>query len=329
MDWEGKSLRIGTVAIVCAVLLRLIGGISADGLSLLTGQKTMTALLFLSTGRVVRPVESTLPTQAPPETVETEPLATEPPPLPVFADSDVSLVQVNSLCGYQPDVSALLVQPLSWDLTQEAPTVLIVHTHGSESYQPTGGYKESSPYRTLDVGYNVVSVGDRLVQILQEGGVGVVHDRSIHDSPSYNNAYNNSREAVADYLERYPSIRLVLDIHRDSVSDTNGNQVRFVADVEGETTAQLMLVVGTDAGGLTHPDWTENMSLAVKLHAQLEKNAPGICRPIGVRSYRYNQDLSAGALIVEVGSAGNTRQEAMLAVEQLGQAVLDLCRGTG
>jgi stage II sporulation protein P len=111
------------------------------------------------------------------------------------------------------------------------------------------------------------------------------------------------------------------------VENNQGEQVRMTTQINGVSTAQLMLVVGTDAGGLTHPNWPENMSLAVKLHAQLEKNSPGICRPISFRSQRFNQDLSPGALIVEVGSAGNTRQEALLAVEQLGQAIIDLANG--
>ena len=115
----------------------------------------------------------------------------------------------------------------------------------------------------------------------------------------------------------------MLDIHRDAVEASDGEQLGFTVG----SAAQLMLVVGTDASGLSHPGWPENMSLAVKLHAQLEKNTPGICRPISFRSQRFNQDLSPGALIVEVGAAGNTRQEALEAVELLGQAVIDLAQG--
>ena len=77
-----------------------------------------------------------------------------------------------------------------------------------------------------------------------------------------------------------------------------------------------------------HPKWQENMSLAVKLHAQLEKTCPGICRPISLRSQRFNQDLSTGALSIEVGAAGNTRQEALGGAEILAQAIIALSRGT-
>ena len=344
MDLQKRTLKIGGAVILLAIVLRLLGsGIPASITQTLTSPEAMSVLLYLETGRVVRPGQ-TAQTQ-PAETASTEPVATEQttaqtqsvqpePTLPhqaqaVFAADDAALVEVNSICGYDADVESLLGKTLSWDLTRDEPTVLIIHSHGTESYTQTEDYTESADYRTLDVGYNVVSIGDRLVQVLEKGGIHVLHDRTMHDSPSYTDSYVNSRQSVARYLEEYPSIRLVLDIHRDSVEDGSGSQVPFRTQYGGKSVAQLMLVVGTDASGLSHPDWPENMSLAVKLHAQLEKICPGICRPISFRSQRFNQDLSPGALIVEVGSAGNTRQEALLAAEQLGQAILDLASGTG
>ncbi len=338
MKPEGRSIQIGAAVIVCALVLRLFGGGGMDQMvKALSSPEVLSVIMLLETGRIVRPEQiiQTEPTQPeaslPPETEVTEPEQTIPrvTAQAVFAPDDTELVEVNSVCGYETDLSTWLKQPLKWDLTADTPTVLILHTHGTESYTKTEDYQESSQYRTLDVGHNVVSIGDRLVQVLQTGGIQVVHDRTMHDHPSYSNSYNQAREAMAAYLEKYPSIRLVLDIHRDSVEDKDGDQVRFVTRVNGKDTGQLMMVVGTDAGGLTHPDWPENMSLAVKLHAQLEKNAPGICRPISFRTQRFNQDLSPGALIVEVGSAGNTRQEALLAAEQLGKAILELAAGTG
>ena len=331
MDRYGKTLRFGSGIVVGALVLRLaLGGAFAPLVKFLTAPETASMLLFLETGRVVRPTAPGIPTE-PTEATAPETAAPETQPkhaYAVFSPADADLVEVNSACGYTADVEAGLTQTLRWDLTKQAPTVLILHSHGSESYAPDGEYVESSPYRTLDVGYNVVSVGDRLVQVLETGGVGAVHDRQLHDSPSYSNAYGNSRSSIESYLAQHPSIRLVLDIHRDSVEDSSGEQLRFTTTVDGQPVAQLMLVVGTDASGLSHPDWEENMSLAVKLHAQLEKMAPGICRPISLRSQRFNQDLSPGTLIIEVGSAGNTRQEALAAVEILGKAILELSHGT-
>lgn len=336
MDMEKWCLRVGAAAVIGAILLRLSsGGVLGTVVEALSTPEALSVMLYLETGRVVRPVQPQLPEEetqstAPEETQETVPpeQALQEPVQAVFAAEDAALVEVNSVCGYDTDLTAWLQQPLAWDLTQEAPTVLILHTHGTESYTKTEEYQESSSYRTLDTDYNVVSIGTELEKILRSGGINVIHDTTMYDSPSYSSSYSNARKSIRTYLEEYPSIRLVLDIHRDSVEGSDGEQVRFTTQKDGQTTAQLMMVVGTDANGLNHPNWSENMSLAVKLHAQLEKNCPGICRPISFRSQRFNQDLSTGAMLIEVGSAGNTRAEALLAAQILGQAIIELSQGT-
>ena len=336
MDIQRRSLQIGAAAIACAILLRL-GSSGAFGTmaKALSSPEVMSVLLYLETGRVVRvePPQQTEPTHST-AVQQTEPegsvVATAPEDeaaVAVFAQEDAALVSVNSVCGYDADVSALLSQPLTWDLTQQEPTVLILHSHATESYTKTEDYEESSAYRTLDEEYNVVSVGAALAQTLEAGGIKVIHDTALHDHPSYNNAYNDARGNIEQYLQQYPSIALVLDIHRDSVQTSSGTQKKYTVEKDGQQIAQLMLVVGTDAGGLKHPNWPENMSLAVKLYAQLEKDCAGISRPISFRSQRFNQDLSPGALIVEVGSAGNTRQEALQAAQILGQAILKISNG--
>ena len=259
--------------------------------------------MFMQTGRVVKPLALSR---------ETVPEETAPPPEKAsFSPEDADLVQVNSLCGYDVDLQAMLAAPLSLPLKTGEPTVLILHSHATESYTKTEDYQESTAYRTLDEDYNMVSVGAEIARILEEGGVTVLHDTALHDHPSYSDAYGNSRRSIAAYLQEYPSIRLVLDIHRDAVEGSGGKQLGYTAQVEDETAARVMLVVGSDASGAEHPDWAENMALAVKLHAQLEKTAPGICRPISFRSQRFNQDQSPGAMLVEIGTAGNTRQEAL------------------
>lgn len=342
MDQYGKVIRVGGLVVACALILRLGSlGYFEPVARLLTSRTFASVVLFLETGHVLRPLPPAEPTQPeatqtppPPETVApTAPtveqtLPPAPPEAPVFAASDASLVQIQSFCGYEADVPALLEQPLQWDLQQEGPTVLILHSHATESYENTENYVENGNYRTRDENYNVVSVGDALVRYLEVRGINALHDRQLHDYPSYSDAYNNSRTTAREYLDKYPSIRLVLDLHRDSVADHNGNQVKYTVETPHGTAAKLMLVVGTDAGGLTHTAWPENMSLAVKFHAQLERLCPGICRPISFRSQRFNQDLSTGALLVEVGSAGNTRQEALTAAEVLADAIAALSQGT-
>ena len=335
MNDRKKALRLGAYIGVCLLVWMLsTTGIFDPVVKLLTNKTVTSVILFLETGHVLRdpqpsPPETTALTVPPPTTPETTaPETTDPPPtMPVFSPGDADLVDIHSYCGYEPEVEAWLEMPLSWNLKQSEPTVLILHSHGTESYENTEGYKESSDYRTLDGKYNMVSVGEKLAKLLEENGIRVIHDTSLHDSPSYSDAYANSRVSAQKYLEQYPSISLILDLHRDSVTDADGDQIKYTVETPSGTAAQLMLVVGTDAGGLTHSKWPENMSLAVKLQAYLEKQCPGICRPISFRTQRFNQDLSTGALLVEMGSAGNDRQEALLAAEFLAQAIIDLAFG--
>lgn len=332
MEQERWSLRVGAAAIGCAIVLRLVSVGFFDPLTRLLQQPEMASfLLYLETGRIVRtaaiPAE-TLPAAAEIETVpgeEAVPMEIEPA---VFTGEDAQLIEMKYSCDYRPDIAGLLEAPLDWDLTGEAPTVLILHTHATESYTKAGeDYEESTDYRTLDEAYNMLSIGDRLEALLEANGITVLHDRTLHDYPSYNGSYANARQTIAAYLEEYPSIQLVLDLHRDAAEDGNGNQVAATAYVDGGEVAQLMLVLGTDAGGLNHPNWQENLALAVKLQAQLEKQASGICRPIHLTSQRYNEDMSSGALLIEVGAAGNTRAQALAAVEYLADGILALAKG--
>ena len=323
MKLDNLSLRVGAWTVAAAIVLRLLStGALAPMFQMLLSPETAYVLLFLETGRVMRPVTVEKPEQTEPA------IQTDPIELAAFDPEDADLVSVNSYCGYEADPAALLQMPLNWDLTEGGPKVLILHSHGSESYTKTENYTETSRYRTLNTQYNMVSVGDRLAQLLEDGGVEVIHDRTVHDYPSYTDAYSQSRKSIKKYLEQYPEICLVLDLHRDALQDSKGNQIGYTVQLDGQEAAKVMLVVGTDASGLKHPNWQQNLSLAVKLHAQMAKLAPGLCRPISFRSQRFNQDLSTGALIIEVGAAGNTRQEALKSVEVIAQSILALARGT-
>lgn len=326
---EQKVLRTGALVVACAIILRLLSG-AAGSFAVRMSPKLVSFILFMQTGRVVRPGNISFSPPPTEPTVETEPTAPPPtePEKPVFSPQDVAAITIAAGFSYTADLPALMAKPLSWDLTGEEPKVLIVHTHGSESFLPTKDYQETTPYHTLNTDYNMVSVGDLVANKLEAAGISVLHDRSLHDEPSYNAAYNNSRKSVQEYLAQYPSICLVLDLHRDSIEDEAGNQVAQTVFSQGATVAPLMLVVGTDYGGLHHPRWQENLSLALKLQLQLEDICPGICRNINLRTQRFNQDLSPGAMLVEVGASGNTRQEALRAAEILAQGILSLAHGS-
>lgn len=329
---ERRTLQVGSAVILMALLLRLISGsVMETGRRFSLLKTTAKIMLFLETGRMAEaapaPPPETAP-QLPPdeETQPTEPVENRTPA--TFSPEDGSSVSLRNSADCSVDVTQALLTPLLWDLTEKEPSVLIVHTHSTESYVNTEGYTESSAYRTLDDRYNVISVGDRLAEELESRGISVIHDRTVHDYPSYNGSYNLARETIEEYLIKYPSISLVLDLHRDAATDGEGNQVAQSLSTGEGSAAKLMLVLGTDTAGLPHPNWQENFSLAVKLQAQLEKVQPGICRPMSLRSSRFNQDLTGGAVLVEMGAAGNTRQEALLSAKILAQAIADLAYGT-
>ena len=315
MKSEQKVLRLGSMMVIGAILLRLLCQFPA------TATGVARVMLFLQTGRLVsassqQAVEITAPTETVGITVHT------PQRQPVtFSSEDAALIQILNTTSYEADVEALLQQALSWNLCEDAPAVLILHAHATESYTGTDGY------RSQDEAQNMISIGDRLAQRLEAAGIGVIHDRTLHDATSYKGSYSSARTVTQKYLQQYPSIRLILDLHRDAMENSHGQQVRYtVSTPEGEA-AKLLLVVGTDAGGQSHPHWKENLSLALQLHAQLQKEAPDICRSLQIRTSRFNQDLSAGALLVEVGTAGNSHEEALLSVEILADAIIALSRG--
>ena len=329
---EQKVLRTGTMVIACAIVLRLLCGM-ADSFSLRLPPKFISFVIFMQTGRVVRLETISFTTQPTEPTEDTEPVPTEPiptaPDKPVFSQQDAAAIGITAGFSYTVDLPALITKPLNWDLTGQEPKVLIVHTHGSESFLPTKDYAETTPYHTLNTDYNMISIGDYVAKELQAAGISVLHDRTLHDEPSYNASYNNSRKSVQAYLQEYPSICLVLDLHRDSIEDVQGNQIAQTVFSQGESLAPLMLVVGTDYGGLTHPGWQENLSIALKLQTQLESICPGICRNINLRTQRFNQDLSPGAMLIEVGASGNTYQQALGAANILVQGILSLAHGSG
>lgn len=212
---------------------------------------------------------------------------------------------------------------------EEGPQVLIVHTHGSESYTMPQGqeYVPSGDYRTTDCSYNVVRVGDEIAAVLEEAGLQVLHDTALYDYPEYSGAYGRSLESVERYLEQYPTISFVLDVHRDAISDGEGNMYKVVSNVAGLNAAQMSFVIGTDGGGLEHPDWQENLKLAAAIQQRLTEDYPTLMRPITVRNSRYNQHTTTGSLLVEMGAAGNSLDEALLSARLLGKAIAETILG--
>ena len=222
---------------------------------------------------------------------------------------------ISNSTDYPLSVSDLQ-QPFAAHLSEDGPQILILHTHGSEAYTPAGGETIvwSGDHRTTDTRCNVVRVGDEMAEVFGQAGISVLHDRTLYDYPSYAGSYDRSLVAIQNYLKQYPSIRFILDVHRDAIEDGQGNQYKVVSAIDGEgTAAQLSIVVGSDGSGLTHPNWIENLRLAVAIQENILAKYPTLMRPVLLRNSRYNQHATAGSLLVEVGSAGNSPEEAVLA----------------
>ena len=212
---------------------------------------------------------------------------------------------------------------------EEGPQVLIVHTHGSEAYTMPAGqeYEPSGDCRTTDCDYNVVRVGDELARTLEEAGISVLHDPTLHDYPEYSGAYGRSLDAVEKAMAEHPSITFVLDVHRDAISDGDGSPYKVVSNVAGLNVAQMSMVIGTDGGGLEHPGWQENLKLAAAVQQKLLDSYPTLMRPITVRNSRYNQHVTPGALLVEMGAAGNSLDEALMSARLFGTALAEVIKG--
>lgn len=263
------------------------------------------------------PIESSPPMSDSPE-----------PEKPVFTAAQAEAVEVSNSSREKPDYAALMAAPLDWKLESAAPTVLILHTHTSESYEKTGeDYVQTAAYRTLDENYNMLAIGDRVAECLEKKGIRVIHDREFHDYPSYNAAYTHARKGIQACLKEHPGITLVLDLHRDA-AEVGAKQLSTHTLVEGKDCAQLMLVLGLGNSGLPNDRWEDNLSLALKLQTTLEEQAPGITRSMSLRGQRFNQDLAPYTLLVEVGAAGDTLDEALTAAEALADALASLKYGT-
>ena len=232
-------------------------------------------------------------------------------------------VLVKNATTYDFDPNALLKEPLKFDFSGDGPHILIVHSHSSESYTATDKnyYLPTDPDRTEDINYNVVRVGTEIVNTLKSHGVEALHDTSLHDYPSYNGSYKSSLASVESYLKKYPSIKIVLDIHRDAMVQSDGTKLKLVADVQNKKAAQIMLLTGSNQGGLDHPDWLENLKFAIKLQHTINNMYPGLTRPVSFTKERYNTHTTYGSIIVEVGTTGNTLEEALVSAQMIGNAV--------
>lgn len=205
----------------------------------------------------------------------------------------------------------------------DEPQVLIYHTHATESYEPVTRdyYDKNYNSRTRDNAYNMIMVGDQIEAQLKAAGIGVIHDTTQHDYPSYTGAYDLSMKTIKKHLKKYPTIKVVLDVHRDAIQRQNGDRIAPVAKINGKNAAQIMLIAGAErAGDVTH-DYYQNLRFAAYLQNQMESDYPGLMRPISFAYRKYNQSASPGAILLEMGGHGNSLEEARYAGELAGKSI--------
>lgn len=220
--------------------------------------------------------------------------------------------------------------PFDVEVNSDEPQVLILHTHATETYQtwPDLVYDPDFTARTQNTALNMCVVGEKMAQVLNAAGINTLHDTTLHDSPSYTESYDRSYATTQAYLEKYPSIKVVLDVHRDAIEDSDGTRVKPLCTINGEDTAQVMIIAGCDNGSsISLPNWRLNLRFAAAWEEAMESRTPGLTRPVMCAYRYYNQDLTTGSLLIEIGGHANTVAEAVRAGQYAAEALAVLLGG--
>ena len=223
------------------------------------------------------------------------------------------------------EVLAEMLQPMGFQLEagSSEPQVLIMHTHATESYQTTDDlwYDPNYSARSTDNSQNMVAVGAEIAAVLNQNGIVTLQDATQHDYPSYNGSYERSAETIKSYLEKYPTINIALDVHRDAIQREDDLIVKPTVEINGRKAAQLMIITGSDDGTMNVPEWRENLRFAASLQDAIEQDTPELTRPIFFCYRKYNMDLTTGSLLLEVGSNANTLDESVYTAELVGKSL--------
>ncbi|MCL2109093.1 MAG: stage II sporulation protein P [Oscillospiraceae bacterium] len=205
------------------------------------------------------------------------------------------------------------------------PEILIIHTHTTEAFQPSEYDYFDSAYsgRSLDSSRNIVAVGAEIAKSFAAAGITVIHDGTLHDYPAFKDSYKRSAETVRQILAAYPSIKVVLDIHRDAIDGENGSRLAPVTEIDGRNAAQVMILSAADDGTYDMPNYLQNFRLAALFQQHMEHDNPGITRPVWFQYSQYNQHIMPGSLLVEVGTHGNTLEEAKYTGKLIGTSMAE------
>ena len=206
---------------------------------------------------------------------------------------------------------------LNPNITIDNKNILIFHTHSCESYTSSQNfqYTPTGTFRTTDLNFTVTRVGTELEDQLKQYNLNVIHNTDYHDYPSYNGSYTRSLATVENILKDNPS-DIIIDLHRDAIG-SRSDYAPTVKIGENDVAAQIMFVIGTNGGGLWHPNWNQNLKFAIKIQEKAEEMYPGLFKPIMLTKSRYNQHAGKYANIIEVGATGNTLDQCLTSMKYL------------
>ncbi len=245
----------------------------------------------------------------------------------IVSFGDVEIQNKIPTSFYDLNIENLLKQKADLQIKDiSKPTILIYHSHTTESYSllDVGYYTKSTDLRSKDAARNMVRVGDEICKVLESKGFNVIHDRDTHDE-SYSGSYGSSRKNMESYLEKYPSIEITIDVHRDSITYNNGTKVKPTAVVNGKKAARMMIISGCEYGKVKNfSDWEYNLRFSTAVTNKLNKMYSGIMRPILFSERKYNMDLTKNSFLLEVGTDANTLDEACYSGRLFGNALGDL-----
>ena len=242
-------------------------------------------------------------------------------------DTVNSLAIKNTTATKKPDFEAMLKEgPELLIEDKSAPTVLIYHTHTTESYllSDNGVFYEDYETRSTDSRKNMIRVGDEICRVLDAEGIGYIHDTGIYDD-IYEGAYSRSRVSVEKYLRDYPTIQIVLDVHRDAIYYSDTERAKPTAEIDGKKAAQIMIITGAEEGYITDfPNWENNLKFALLFQETAEKHSEGLMKPLYFCQRKYNMDLGVCSLLLETGTDANTLDEAMYSGYLTGKVLTEI-----
>lgn len=234
----------------------------------------------------------------------------------------------NTTLNHKVNISDYVNKKVYASVDVSQPTVLIYHTHSTETYEllDRGYYTKARSSLSQDKKENMIRVGKEICKVLEKNGYKTIHDKTVYDE-EYNGAYNRSFEGVKNTLKNNPSIQIVLDIHRGTIYQKDGSRIKTVTEIDGKKIAQIQIISGCEDGNVTDfPNWEKNFAFAVKLQKQLADTNSKLVRPLLLCSRKYNMHLMPCALQIEIGTDANTLLEAVYSAEFFAESLSQLLK---